>query len=74
MSEEQKDAVLSRAFNRVIDLGGNVFYLAKIAAVDGVPFFEVVGGMSGMSLEDYRTMMNAGGRSPEGNRSIKEGC
>jgi protocatechuate 4,5-dioxygenase alpha chain len=29
--------------------------------------------MSGMSVEDYQQMMIAGGRSPEGLRSIKEG-
>ena len=27
--------------------------------------------MSGMSLEDYSAMMIAGGRSPEGQRSIR---
>ena len=71
LSEEQKQAVLDRDYNRLLDLGGNIYFLAKVFSTDGKSFLQAVSTMSGMSLEDYSAMMIAGGRSPEGLRSIK---
>ena len=73
MSEEQKAAVLARDYNRLLDLGGNIYFLSKVFSTDGLSFLQAVSTMSGMSVEDYQAMMNAGGRSPQGLRSIKEG-
>src|SRR5437763_9718414 len=72
MSEEQKQAVLARDLNRCIELGGNIYFLAKIGATDGKSFQQMAGSMSGMSEEQYRDMMAGGGRSVEGNRYIGE--
>lgn len=72
MSEEQKQAVLDRDLNRCIALGGNIYFLAKIGATDGLSFQQMAGSMTGLSEEDYRAMMVAGGRSVEGNRYIGE--
>ena len=72
MSEEQKQAVLARDLNRCIALGGNIYFLAKIGATDGKSFQQMAGSMTGMSEEEYRDMMIAGGRSPEGNRVVGE--
>lgn len=72
MSEEQKQAVLARDYNRLLDLGGNIYFMAKVFSTDGQSFLQAVSTMSGMSLEDYSAMMIAGGRSPEGQRSIKD--
>jgi protocatechuate 4,5-dioxygenase alpha chain len=72
MSEEQKQAMLDRDYNRLLDLGGNIYFLAKVFSTDGKSFVQAVSTMSGMSLEDYMAMMIAGGRSPEGQRSIKD--
>jgi protocatechuate 4,5-dioxygenase, alpha chain len=69
MSEAQRDAVLKRDWSRMLDLGGNIFYIAKIAMCDGIPFQQVQASMSGMSLKDYEEMMLSGGRSIEGGRS-----
>ncbi len=71
MTEEQKAAVLARDYNRLLDLGGNIYFLAKVFSTDGLSFVQAVSTMTGMSVEDYQAMMNAGGRSPEGVRSIK---
>lgn len=68
MSEEQKQAVLARDYNRMIELGGNIYFLAKIFATDGKSFQYAAALMTGMSQEDYMKMMLGGGRSPEGNR------
>lgn len=68
MSEAQKQAVLDRDYNRMIALGGNIYFLAKIFATDGKSFQYAAALMTGMSQEDYAQMMLNGGRSPEGNR------
>ena len=72
MTEDQKQAVLARALNRCIGLGGNIYFLAKIGATDGKSFQQMAGSMTGMTEEEYRDMMIRGGRSIEGNRSIGE--
>ena len=63
MTEEQKQAVLDRDMNRMISLGGNIYFLAKIGATDGKSFQQMAGSMTGMSEEAYRDMMIGGGRS-----------
>ncbi|HTH26871.1 MAG TPA: protocatechuate 4,5-dioxygenase subunit alpha [Sphingobium sp.] len=72
MSEAQKQAVLDRDYNRLLDLGGNIYFLAKVFSTDGLSFVQAVSTMTGMSVEDYQAMMVAGGRSPDGVRSIRE--
>jgi protocatechuate 4,5-dioxygenase alpha chain len=72
MTEEQKQAVLARDYNRLLDLGGNIYFLAKVFSTDGLSFLQAVSTMTGMSVPEYQAMMNAGGRSPDGVRSIKE--
>ncbi|MGV3457921.1 protocatechuate 4,5-dioxygenase subunit alpha [Sphingomonas sp.] len=73
LSEEMKQALLDRDYNKCLDLGGNVYFLAKLFSTDGIPFAEAVSTMTDMSFPEYREMMMRGGRSPEGVRSIKEG-
>jgi protocatechuate 4,5-dioxygenase, alpha chain len=72
MSEEQKQAVLKRDLNRCIELGGNIYFLAKIGATDGKSFQQMAGSMTGMTEQEYRDMMIKGGRKIEGNRKIGE--
>jgi protocatechuate 4,5-dioxygenase alpha chain len=72
MSEEQKQAVLARDFNRMIALGGNIYFLAKLFSTDGKSFQYTAATMTGMTQEAYATMMLQGGRSPEGNRRVGE--
>jgi protocatechuate 4,5-dioxygenase alpha chain len=72
MNEEQKLAVLDRDFNRLIDLGGNIYFLVKLSNTDGWSVQKAVGSMTGMTADEYAAMMRAGGRSPEGQRSIRE--
>ena len=73
MSDEQKQAVLARDYNKCLELGGNVYFFSKIFSCDGLSFAQAVSTMTDMNFEDYTAMMVAGGRSPEGNRSIKGG-
>lgn len=73
LSTDQREAVLARDYNRLLDLGGNIYFLSKIFSTDGLSFVQAVSSMTGVSVEDYQAMMVAGGRSPEGVRSKKEG-
>ncbi len=73
MTQAQKTAVLARDYNAMLDTGGNIYFLAKIFATDGLSFVQAVSTMTGMSVEQYQDMMLAGGRSPEGQRSISKG-
>lgn len=72
MTEDQKQAVMARDLNRCMELGGNIYVLAKIGATDGLTFQQMAGSMTGMSEEEYRNMMINGGRSIEGNRYLHE--
>ena len=72
LSEEQKQAVLARDYNRMIALGGNIYFLAKIGATDGRSFQFMAASMTGMTQEEYAAMMLSGGRSPHGNRTTGE--
>ena len=73
MSEDQKQAVLDRDYNKMLDNGGNIYFLAKIFATDGLSYLQAVSTMTGMPIDDYQKMMLSGGRSPEGWRSLKDG-
>ncbi|MEJ0008230.1 MAG: protocatechuate 4,5-dioxygenase subunit alpha [Steroidobacteraceae bacterium] len=70
MSEAQKQAVMNRDFKALLELGGNIFFVLKIAAVDGRPTQSVAASFAGQSSEEYASMMRSGGRNPVGIRSI----
>ena len=72
MTEEQKQAVLDRDWNRMISLGGNIYFLAKLFFTDGKSFQYVAAIMTGSTQEEYAQMMLNGGRPPEGNRYLSE--
>mgnify|MGYP002654467080 FL=1 len=72
MTDEQKQAVLARDLNWCIRTGGNIYFLAKIGATDGLSFQQMAGSMTGMTEDEYRNMMLRGGRSVEGNRYVGE--
>lgn len=71
LTPDQKAAVLARDYNRCLELGGNIYFLSKIFSTDGISFAEAVSSMTDMTFPEYRQMMLDGGRSPQGNRSIK---
>ncbi|MEJ0079061.1 MAG: protocatechuate 4,5-dioxygenase subunit alpha [Alphaproteobacteria bacterium] len=69
LTPEQTDAVLKRDYNRMLELGGNIYFTAKLGATDGHSFRHLAAVMTGSTQEDYAAMMLKGGRSVEGNRS-----
>lgn len=73
MTEAQKAGVLARDYNAMLDEGGNIYFLAKLFSTDRQSFQDAAGSMTGLSRDQYAQMMLEGGRSPEGQRSKKEG-
>src|ERR1700681_259799 len=69
LTPEQTEAVLKRDYNRMLELGGNIYFTAKLGATDGHSFQHLAANMTGASQQDYANMMLDGGRNVEGNRS-----
>src|SRR6202140_5888435 len=69
LTGEQRDAILKRDYNRMLELGGNIYFTAKLGATDGLSFQQMAALMTGSTPKEYAEMMLAGGRSVEGNRS-----
>lgn len=74
LTEEMKDGIRRRDLNYLLDLGGNIYYLWKIAATLGLHMQQAGAMMADppMTTEEFQQMMINGGRPIEGNRSIKE--
>ena len=66
LSDEQKDAVRRRDFLKMIELGGNIFFVYKIGMVDGLNVPDIVASMAGQTTEEFVEMMRNGGRKPHG--------
>src|SRR5215470_7272666 len=69
LTPEQTEAILKRDYNRMLELGGNIYFTAKLGATDGHSFQHLAALMTGSTQQDHAAMMLAGGRSVEGNRS-----
>jgi len=69
LTGEQREAILKRQYNRLLELGGNIYFTAKLGATDGHPFQHLAALMTGSTQQDYADMMLRGGRPVEGNRS-----
>jgi protocatechuate 4,5-dioxygenase, alpha chain len=72
MTLGQREAVLKRDWNHMLELGGNIYFLAKLFSTDGLSFQDVAAVMTGCTPEQYARMMLNGGRPIEGNRSNSE--
>jgi protocatechuate 4,5-dioxygenase alpha chain len=69
LTPAQAEAILERDYNRMLELGGNIYFTAKLGATDGHSFRHLAATMTGSTQDDYAKMMIDGGRSVEGNRS-----
>jgi len=72
MLEEQRQAVMKRDWNTLLELGGVSYALAKLAFTDEHSYQYMAAEMTGMTQKEYMDMMIGGGRSVEGWRSKKE--
>jgi protocatechuate 4,5-dioxygenase, alpha chain len=69
LTPAQIEAILKRDYNRMLELGGNIYFTAKLGATDGHSFQHLAAVMTGNTQADYAEMMLGGGRSVDGNRS-----
>lgn len=68
LSAEQREAVETRNWLGMLQLGGNIYYTFKLAIFDGLTMQQVGAMMSGVSPEEFTQMMIDGGRPVDGNR------
>ena len=62
LTPEQTTAVLDRDWTAMIDLGGSIFYVYKLAMMDGRSMQYLGGVFTGMGEEQFLAEMRAGGR------------
>ena len=62
VTAEQEKAVLDRDWQAMIDLGGSIFYVYKLAMMDGRSMQFLGGVFTGMGEDDFLAAMRAGGR------------
>ena len=65
MTPDQRAAVRARDYNRLLSLGGNIYFLSKLFSCDGQSFAYACSTMTGMTEDEYQAMMLSGGRSPD---------
>ncbi|NQV99593.1 MAG: extradiol ring-cleavage dioxygenase [Rhodospirillales bacterium] len=53
LTPEQKTAVIARDWNEMMRLGGNLFYMLKISAVDPVAMTRIGAAQAGMEHDDF---------------------
>ena len=53
LDQDAKTAVLDRDWQEMVRLGGNLFFLLKISAVDPTPIISIGAAQAGMSPEEF---------------------
>ncbi|MGW1668079.1 protocatechuate 3,4-dioxygenase [Streptomyces sp. NPDC002324] len=63
LTAEQREAVLGRDWTRMLELGGSIFYVFKLAVLDQKSMQYLGGVFTGMTTEEFAQALEAGGRS-----------
>lgn len=63
LSQDQTEAVVERDWQAMLDLGGSIFYIYKLAMIDGRSMQYLGGVFTGMTEREFVAAMNAGGRT-----------
>jgi len=61
LSAEQRKAVASRNVLAMIEAGGNIYYLAKLAGIFGLNVQDVGAQQTGMTVEAFKAKLQAAG-------------
>jgi len=59
LSEEQRAAVRSRSVLKMIEAGGNVYYLAKLAGIFGLNVQDIGAQQTGTSVDEFKAKLVA---------------
>ena len=62
LTKEQREAVKSRNVLQLIEAGGNVYYLAKLAGIFGLNVQDIGAQQTGMSVDAFKQKLVAAGR------------
>ncbi|MGA2895857.1 MAG: protocatechuate 4,5-dioxygenase subunit alpha [Xanthobacteraceae bacterium] len=62
LTEAQRAAVKSRNVLRMIEAGGNVYYLAKLAGIFGLNVQDIGAQQTGTSVAEFNAKLAAAGR------------
>jgi len=62
LSGDQRTAVLDRDWRAMLDFGGSIFYIYKLAMVDGKSMQYLGGVFTDMTTDEFIAALNAGGR------------
>jgi protocatechuate 4,5-dioxygenase alpha chain len=62
LTPEQRQAVLDRDWEKLTDSGATIFYMLKLAIIDGVSIQDLGGIYTGMTTEEFKAELAAGGR------------
>jgi protocatechuate 4,5-dioxygenase alpha chain len=72
MTQAQREAVMKREWNKLLELGGVSYAIVKLAFTDKQSYQHMASKMAGVTETEYVQMMLSGGRSPDGWRSKSE--
>jgi protocatechuate 4,5-dioxygenase, alpha chain len=61
LNEQQRAAVKSRSVLSMIEAGGNVYYLAKLAGIFGLNVQDIGAQQSGMTVEAFKSKLLSAG-------------
>lgn len=59
LTMQQKDAVLARDWVGMIRLGGNIYYVFKLAAIGGETMQHIGAQQNGLTLEQFRAKLDS---------------
>lgn len=62
LNEQQREAVRQRDVLKLIEAGGNVYYLAKLAGIFGLSVQDIGAQQTGMNVEEFKAKLVAAGR------------
>jgi len=62
LNDEQRAAIKSRNVLRLIESGGNVYYLAKFAGIFGLNVQDIGAQQTGTTVEAFKARLAAAGR------------
>jgi len=65
LNADQADAIRKRDVLRLIDVGGNVYYLAKFAGILGLDVQDLGAAQTGMTKEAFKAMLVKHNEQPD---------
>lgn len=66
LTDEQRDAVKKRDVLALLNLGGNIYYLAKLTGMFGLNMQDIGAQQAGISLEEFKAKLLAAGDTNNG--------